>query len=106
MTSHHDDEAGVIATYGPVLPGMSQITPGRILAGTPVLVSVINAAVAGVLTALVIEAITGSVGIGASAGVATGLAYLVAFGASTFRQLDGMRREYRPRFPGPDVRAG
>ncbi|MDQ3513602.1 MAG: hypothetical protein M3462_08055 [Chloroflexota bacterium] len=102
VTSLHDDEAGVIATYGPVLPGAARVAPGRILAGTPELVGVINAAVAGVLAALVVEAVAGSVGAGASAGVVGGLAYLAAYGVNTFRQLEGIRREYRPRFPGPD----
>ncbi|MDQ3167805.1 MAG: hypothetical protein M3P94_04050 [Chloroflexota bacterium] len=66
----------------------------------PELVGVINAAVAGVLAALVVEAVAGSVGAGA--GVVGGLAYLAAYGVNTFRQLEGICREYRPRFPGPD----
>ncbi len=68
----------------------------------PELVGVINAAVAGVLAALVVEAVAGSVGAGAGAGVVGGLAYLAAYGVNTFRQLEGICREYRPRFPGPD----
>ena len=96
VTAHHDDPAGIMQTYGPD----ARVTPSRILAGTPVLVGVINAVVAGVLAGLVAEAFGATTAVFVSAGVVAGLAYVAALGATPVRQIARIRREWPPRFPG------
>ncbi len=84
-TGHHDDIPGIAQTYmigvmrmhGPGAP----VTPGRVLASTPVLVGVINAAVAGVLAALVADALGGANAVTVAAGVVAGVAYAVTLAA-------------------------
>ena len=55
MTAHHDDLAGVIRSHGPEF----RVFPARVLASTLMVVGVINALVAGVLAALLAEALGG-----------------------------------------------
>ena len=110
MTGHHDDMAGLTRTY---MVGLvetdsrrGRVTPGRVLASTPVLVGVINAAVAGVLAALVTAACGGTTGLSVAVGMAAGLAYTVAVAAVPLREIARIQREWRPQFPGlePDRR--
>ncbi len=53
VAGHHDDEAGVMQSYGLSY----RLSPSRVLAGTPNLVAAINVVVAGVLAALVADAL-------------------------------------------------
>ena len=99
VTGHHDDSSGLLRTYGPE----TQINPVRMLAGTPILVGVINAVVAGVLAALVVEAAGGATELYAGVGVVAGLAYMTALATVPFRQIARMRRDWRPLFPTPEA---
>ncbi len=105
VTGHHDDADGVSRTYMADLmrtPGTDvRITPLRILASTPVLVGIINAAVTGVLATLVVQVVGAAVVVSAVIGALTGLVYAVAFAAVPVRGIARMRREWRPRFPSP-----
>ena len=105
VTGHHDDEAGLLRTAMVGAMRMdgrgARVTPSRVLASTPVLVGIINAVVAGVLAALVAGALGGTTAVSVAAGVAAGLAYAVVLAAIARRQIGRMRREWRPRFPGP-----
>ncbi|MDQ3692035.1 MAG: hypothetical protein M3464_00180 [Chloroflexota bacterium] len=105
MTARHDDIAGVMQTYMVEMLGTegrgARVTPGRILASTPVLVGLINAAVAGVLAALVAGALGGATAMSVAAGIAAGLAYAVLLAAIPLREIARIQREWRPRFPGP-----
>jgi hypothetical protein len=75
------------------------------LAGTPILVGVINAVVAGVLAALVVETAGGATELYAGVGVVAGFAYMAALASVPFRQIARMRRDWHPLFPsaGADV---
>ena len=97
VTAHHDDLAGVGLTYGPC----SRMTPARVLASSPTLVGLINAAVAGLLVAFIVEALGGSPPAYVSAGVLTGLTYVGACAVLLARHNHRNEREWRPRFPGP-----
>ena len=99
VTGHHDDPIGLLRTYGPD----TRISPVRMLSGTPILVGVINAVVAAVLAALVVEAAGGATELYAAAGVVAGLAYIVALATVPFRQIARMRRDWRPLFPSPEA---
>ena len=99
VTGHHDDPSGLLRTYSPE----TQISPVRMLAGTPILVGVINAVVAGVLAALVVEAAGGATELYAGVGVVAGLAYMAALATVPFRQIARMRCEWRPLFPTPEA---
>ena len=105
VTGHHDDVAGVARTYMVgVLRGDGRgprVTVGRVLASTPVLVGVINAAVAGVLAALVAGALGGATAVSVAVGVVAGLAYAAVLASVPLREISRMQREWRPRFPGP-----
>ena len=99
VTGHHDDPRGLLRTYGPE----TRISPARMLVGTPILVGVINAMVAGVLAALVVESAGGRTELYAAIGVVAGLAYMAALATVPFRQIARMRREWRPLFPSPEA---
>ncbi len=105
LTGHHDDVAGIMRTYMIDVmqtPGSAaRISPGRVLASTPVMVGIINGAVAGVLAALVAEALGSPTALSAAVGFAAGLTYVVAFATVPLRQVARVRREWRPSFPSP-----
>ncbi len=96
VTGHHDDEAGIALTYA--TPD-ARVTPSRILAGSPVIVGILNAVVTGVLAAFIADALGGATGVYVGAGVVGGLAYMGVFAAIPLRQIARIRRELRPRFP-------
>jgi hypothetical protein len=101
VTGRFDDLSGILRTYSPQFaPAEMRITPGRLLAGTPVLVAVINAVVAGVLAALVGAVLAAPTGVTVAIGVLVGLTYLGIMTMTTFREVGRAQREWRPRFPG------
>jgi hypothetical protein len=96
VTGHHDDEAGIMRSYGPG----SSFSLGRIIAGTPNLVAAINVVVAGVLAALVADTLGAPDTIDVAVGVVVALAATVGFGALAFRSMTHGRQTHHPRFPG------
>ena len=93
----HDDEPGVLASYGPG----ARLRPIPVLASTPVLVGIIDVVVAGVLAALVAS----RAGVGIAGAIVVGaLVALTALGVvavGVLRSLGLMRRTFVPRFPSP-----
>ncbi len=100
VTSHHDDMAGVMLTYGPD----SRLTPSRILAGTPFIVGAVDAVLVGVIVALLAGSIDDRAAMYVSLGVmAAFAAAILMLGVIPFRAISRIQREYRPRFPQPDT---
>lgn len=96
VTGHTDDEAGVWRTYRPGF----HLGVTYVLASTPALVALLDAVVAGVLTALLVRTSGGTVAVavGAALGVALGAAALLL--SRSFRLIHRIRREWVARFPG------
>lgn len=72
VTSQYDDVTGIMMSWSPDV----QMPPSRVLAGTPILVGIINAVLVGVLVALVIELVDDRAAVYVSGGC------LAALGAS------------------------
>jgi len=97
ITSPYDDPVGIMRTYGPE----AQVTPARLLSGTPILVGIINAVVAGVLVTFVADALGTSSTLRIGIGAIGGVVYMVALALVPVRQIARIRREWQPRFPSP-----
>jgi hypothetical protein len=96
VTSPHDDQEGLMATY---TMGIRRSTVSHVTASTAFFLSVFNSIVAGCLGALVASAFGAGSGATSLAGVLAGLAYLgtqLEIGRRTFsdQRLD-------PHFPTP-----
>jgi hypothetical protein len=99
VTSHHDDIPGMLWTAG----HFTRITPGRILSGTPAVVGVICAALAGVVGWLLMSLVTDQEWVRTGVVVVIGLVMaallLVVIPRGKIRHnVD----RYVPRFPGPE----
>lgn len=97
VTSRYDDQRGIMQTYG----AYARVTPARVLAGTPILVGLINAVVAGVLAAFVADALGAPAALRTVLGVVGALAYAAALATTAARQIARVQHEWLPRFPGP-----
>lgn len=95
ITSHHDDAAGVMRTYG-MGPRMNF---SHFLAGTPNLVAAINVVVFGVFVALVAQTLGASDQMGLIAGLLAAVAAVIGFGAWAASTIRRARRSFHPRFP-------
>lgn len=95
ITGHHDDELSVLQTYS----FRDRVGLTHLLAGSPVIVGIIDALLCGVFAVIVCQAL----GIGPVVQVVAGL--LVALGAAAAlggmlrRRVGRLRRGYHPRFP-------
>jgi hypothetical protein len=96
VTGHHDDEAGILRSYG---LGYRHPGLGRLLSSTPTLVGVINVVVVGVLAALVVAALGASDVVNIVVGIVAALAAAIAHFALMFRAMAGPWRTLHPRFP-------
>jgi len=95
VTSHHDDEAGVLQTYS----FRRQLGVMHLLSGSPVIVGIIDALLCGVVAAVATQALGGAVALQVAIGFVTVLASGMVLGALGHRRLAQLRRELRPRFP-------
>jgi hypothetical protein len=95
VASHHDDAPGMLQTYS--FRGRVGLT--HWLSGSPVIVGVIDAMVAGVLTAVLCQALGAGVVLRTIAGVLAALATAVLLGTMGYRKVHQVIRHYRPRFP-------
>jgi hypothetical protein len=95
VTSHHDDEDGIMRSYGLG----SSFSLGRIIAGTPNLVAAINVVVVGVLAALVADTLGAPDVADVAVGIVAALASAAGCGVLAFRSWTQGRRTHRPRFP-------
>jgi hypothetical protein len=94
VTGHHDDRHGVYETYGPG----TEMRVYRIIAGTSMLVGVVDAALAGVIGGLIARAL----GAGSEVSLLTGAALTVVVVAVlvyvSIRIIERGRRLLKPRF--------
>lgn len=95
VTSHHDDEFGVLQTYS----FRSHVGVSHLLSGSPVIVGIIDTVVTGVLAAVVCQALGGVVELQIAVGLAVALMTGAMLGALGYRRIGQLRRDYRPRFP-------
>jgi hypothetical protein len=95
VTEHHDDERSVMQSYGMT----AGFTVGRMLSGTPNVVSAINVVVAGVLAALIADSLSAPGQIPAAVGVLAGLVAVVGHILLAYHSISHGRRSLRPRFP-------
>ena len=97
VASHHDDQAGVMQTYGMgVRRGI-----GQPLASATMFVAVVNGIVAGALGALVAEAVGAEVALVAVAGAVVGLTDLTLTVSLSARHYLRAMASYQPHFPSP-----
>jgi len=95
VTSHHDDEVGVLQTYS----FRRHVGVSHLLSGSPVIVGIIDTVVTGVLAAVVCQALGGGVELQIAVGLAVALMTGAMLGAIGYRRIGQLRRDYRPRFP-------
>jgi hypothetical protein len=100
VTGYHDDEAGLLQTYS----FRRRVGVSHLVAGSPVVVGVVDASVSGVLAAIVCSAF----GVPPWAQVTAGSVVALGVGAalvSVFvRKVRRFLRRFRPRFPTPGSR--
>ena len=95
VTSSNDDEPGIQRTYA----FRPHLGVTHLLAGSPVIVGVIDSVLGGVLAAVVGQAVGAPLWLQIVSGVLTGLAMAVALAATGYRRIVRFRRDYRPLFP-------
>jgi hypothetical protein len=95
ITGHHDDIASIMQSYGQGL----RLSISRVLGGTPALVALINVVIAGVIAALIAEALGAPDTLNVIVGVIAAFGVAVGQGAMVFRAIRQGRGEHRPRFP-------
>jgi hypothetical protein len=95
VTSHHDDERGVLQTYS----FRRQVGVSHLLSGSPVIVGIIDTVISGVLAAIACQALGGAVELQIAVGLLVALVAGAMLGAIGYRRIGQLRRDYRPRFP-------
>ncbi|WBQ08390.1 hypothetical protein [Kribbella sp. CA-293567] len=97
VTGHHDDEAGIFHTYS----FRRRVGLGHLLAGSPVVVGIIDGVLSGVLAVIV----CGTLGAGTWVQVPIGLVVAIAVAGCLvtmfIRRVNRFRLDYQPRFPRP-----
>ncbi len=102
ITSCYDDRLSILRTYSP----MATSRLARVLGSTPVLVGAINAALIGVISALIVEFFNQPPSIHVTAGAIAAMlagAFLIVF--IPMRDLDRMEQRLDSRFPEPATTA-
>ena len=97
VTGTNDDDAGVVKTLGHSLP--IEVGGVRVVAALPVLVGLIDAVVAGVLVALVIQAIGGGDVLIIVIGFVAAVIVAVLLARSFFARIEKIRSVNQPLFP-------
>jgi hypothetical protein len=95
ITSHHDDELGVLQTYS----FRDRVGVTHLLAGSPVIVGILDALLSGVLAAIVCQALGAPTWLQVAVAGLVALAAGAMLGSMLFRRVGRLRRDYRPRFP-------
>lgn len=99
VTGHHDDEAGLLQTYS----FRRRVGVSHLLAGSPVVVGIINALITGVLAAIVCDALGGPPWLRVALGLLVALGVGAALVAVFIRKIRRFLRTFRPRFPSLDT---
>jgi hypothetical protein len=97
VTSHHDDELGVLRTYS----FRTHVGVSHLLCGSPVIVGVIDSVVGGVFAAILSQSLGGAVVLNVAVGLLAALATAMMLAATGYRRLGQLRQDYRPQFPEP-----
>ena len=97
VTSHYDDEEGVLETLGPA----ARVRPSRFLSSTPVVVGLIDAVLAGILAGLVARVADAGVAPSIALGAVVGLAAVAVIVMTGVRGVVRARGLLDPRFPRP-----
>ncbi|GAA0962633.1 hypothetical protein [Virgisporangium aurantiacum] len=97
VTGHHDDEAGLTQTYS----FRRRLGFGHFLAGSPVIVGIIDAVLSGVLAVIVCTALGAPTWLQVTAGLLIALGTAAALGTVLHGRVSRFRRAYRPQFPTP-----
>jgi hypothetical protein len=95
VTGHHDDEAGLLQTYS----FRRRVGVSHLIAGSPVVVGVINALISGVLAAIVCDALGGPPWLRVMLGLLVALGGGAALVTVFIRKVRRFLRRFRPRFP-------
>lgn len=96
-TSHHDDLAGIMLTRD----AQTRFLPSRIIASTPFLIGIVDAAIAGTLAGLLVKAVNDRSAVYLTAGIGTALiAAIVMCALLPYREITKAVRELETRFPG------
>jgi hypothetical protein len=96
VTGHHDDEASMLQTYS----FRRRIGVGHLLAGSPVVIGIVNAVIGGVIAAIVCQAFGGAIWLQVVVGLLAALGTGASLGALLLMRVRRFRRTYQPRFPG------
>jgi hypothetical protein len=94
VTGHHDDEQGLYETYGPGTGSRFS----RLIGATSTLVAVINAALAGVVVGLVVNAAGTGSELSLSIGAVVTTVLVVSLVNTSRRLIEHGRRSLEPRF--------
>jgi hypothetical protein len=97
VTGHHDDEEGLLQTYS----FRRRVGVGHLLAGSPVVVGIIDALISGVLVAIVCEALGASTWLQITSGLLVAVGLAAALGTVFFRRVSRFLHSSQPRFPSP-----
>jgi hypothetical protein len=95
VTSHHDDEPGVLQTYS----FRANVGLSHLLSGSPVIIGIIDAVVTGVFVVIVCQALGAAVVVQIAVGLLMALATAGMLAAIGYRRIGQLRRDYRARFP-------
>jgi hypothetical protein len=98
VTGHHDDESGMMHTYS----FRRRVGIGHLLAGSPVIVGIINAMISGVLAAIVCAVLGTAVWVQVTSGLLVALVVGVSLISVFVVRVRRFLLNYRPRFPHPD----
>lgn len=96
VTSHHDDEFGVLQTYS----FRHHVGAIHLLSGSPVIVGIIDTVLSGVLAAIVCQSLDAPGEAQVAVGLLAALVTAALLGALGYRRLSRLRHDLRPRFPG------
>ena len=96
VTSHRDDEFGVLQTYS----FRQRVGAIHLLSGSPVIVGIVDAVLSGVLAAIACQSVDASGEAQLAAGLLAALLTAALLGGLGYRRLSRLRRDFRPRFPG------
>ena len=95
VTSQNDDELGVLQTYS----FRTDLGVTHLLAGSPVIIGIVDTVVTGVLAVIICQAFGAPVELQVIVGSLVVLATGAMLAAMGYRRIGQLRRRYRPRFP-------
>lgn len=98
VTGHHDDEQGILASYGPG----ARVRLSRVFSSTPAVVGIIDVVVAGVLAGLVANVSISSSVVSIAVGIGVALAAVILLVVSVSRRIAESRKLLVSRFPHAD----